>query len=164
MGKQYVQQRWAEVVVALFFTLIGAAVIWDSLRVGMKWGSDGPQPGYFPFYIGMLLVVSAAKVLWDVVRQWNRDQMTDSFATHEEIGMVLKMFIPTVVYVAAIFLLGLYLASAVFIGFFMIWQGKYGWAKALAVGVAVPAALFALFEVWFLLPLPKGPIEALFGF
>ena len=69
------------------FALIGAAVIWDSLRVGMQWGSDGPEPGYFPFYIGVLLLLGAAKVLTDVVRQWNKDDMTDSFATHEEIGM-----------------------------------------------------------------------------
>ena len=90
--------------------------------------------------------------------------MTDSFASHEEIGLVMKMFVPTVVYVVAIFGLGLYVASALFIAFFMIWQGKYSWVKALVVGVAVPAVLFALFEIWFLLPLPKGPIEALLGF
>ena len=164
MNQQHVQRRWAEVVVALFFALIGGAVIWDSLRVGMQWGDDGPQPGYFPFYIGLLLLLGAAKVLLDVVRHWHRDQMTDSFASHEEIGLVMKMFVPTVVYVVAIFGLGLYVASALFIAFFMIWQGKYSWVKALVVGVAVPAVLFALFEIWFLLPLPKGPIEALFGY
>ena len=164
MDRQHVQQRWAEVAVALFFLLIGAAVIWDSLRVGMQWGDDGPQPGYFPFYIGLLLVLGAAKVLFDVVRQWKRESMTDAFATHEEIGLVLKMFIPTVVYVAVIFVLGLYVASALFIAFFMIWQGQYKPLKAGLVGIAVPAALFALFEIWFLLPLPKGPVEALFGY
>ena len=114
MDRQHVQQRWAEVAVALFFLLIGAAVIWDSLRVGMQWGDDGPQPGYFPFYIGLLLVLGAFKVLFDVVRQWKRESMTDAFATHEEIGLVLKMFIPTVFYVAVIFVLGLYVASALF--------------------------------------------------
>jgi len=164
MDSQHVQQRWAEAVVALFFAAIGGAVIWDSVRVGMQWGSDGPEPGYFPFYIGMVLVLGALKVLFDVVRQWSQDHMTDSFATHEEVGLVLKMFVPAVVYVGAIFVLGLYVASALFIAFFMIWQGKYSIVKAVAVSVAVPAVLFALFEIWFLLPLPKGPIEALFGF
>ena len=98
---------------------IGALVIWDSLRVGMQWGDDGPQPGYFPFYIGVLLLLGAAKVMLDVIRRWNEERMTDSFATHEEIGMVLKMFMPTVVYVAAIFMLRLYAASAIFIAAFM---------------------------------------------
>lgn len=164
MDQPHVQRRWAEAVVALFFAVIGAIVIWDSVRVGMQWGDDGPQPGYFPFYIGVLLVAGAAKVMWDASRQWHREQMTDAFATHEEIGLVLKMFVPTVFYVAAIFVLGLYVASALFIAFFMVWQGKYAWSKALTVGIAVPIALFALFEIWFLLPLPKGPVEALFGY
>ncbi|MEY2802779.1 MAG: hypothetical protein RL657_115 [Pseudomonadota bacterium] len=164
MNSQHVQQRWAELVVAFFFAAIGGAVIWDSIRVGMQWGSDGPEPGYFPFYIGLVLVLGAAKVIFDVVRNWSKDDMTDSFATHEEVGLVMKMFIPAVVYVAVIFLLGLYVASAIFIGFFMIWQGKYSIVKAAAVSAAVPAVLFALFEIWFLLPLPKGPIEALFGY
>lgn len=164
MDSQHVQQRWAETVVALFFAAIGSAVIWDRIRVGMRWGSDGPEPGYFPFYIGTLLVLGALKVIVDVIRQWNQENMTDSFATHEEVGLVMKMFLPAVVYVAVIFVLGLYVASALFIAFFMIWQGKYNIPKAVGVSVAVPAVLFALFEIWFLLPLPKGPIEAMFGY
>ncbi len=164
MDSQHVQQRWAETVVALFFAAIGSAVIWGSIRVGMRWGSDGPEPGYFPFYIGTLLVLGALKVIVDVIRQWNQENMTDSFATHEEVGLVMKMFLPAVVYVGAIFVLGLYVASALFIAFFMIWQGKYKLPKAVGVSIAVPAVLFALFEIWFLLPLPKGPIEAMFGY
>ena len=100
----------------------------------------------------------------DVIRRWNEERMTDSFATHEEVGLVMKMFVPTVIYVAIIFLLGLYVSSALFIAAFMVWQGKYSYFKAVSVGVAVPAVLFALFEIWFLLPLPKGPLEALFGY
>ena len=147
----------------LMFTAAGVA-----FAVGAQTYTVGTAarmgPGYFPFYIGLLLVLGAAKVLFDVVRQWKRESMTDAFATHKEIGLVLKMFIPTVVYVAVIFVLGLYVASALFIAFFMIWQGQYKPLKAGLVGIAVPAALFALFEIWFLLPLPKGPVEALFGY
>ena len=164
MENRAIQKRWAEVVVALFFVFIGLAVVADSLRVGMQWGTDGPEPGYFPFYIGILLWVGAGKVLLDVARQWKKDDMTDAFASHEEISLVLKMFVPTVIYVAAIFALGLYVASALFIFAFMVWQGHYSYLKSALVGCAVPAVLFALFEIWFLLPLPKGPIEALFGY
>jgi putative tricarboxylic transport membrane protein len=164
MDKRHIEHRWAEIVVALFFAAIGAAVIIDSIRVGMQWGSDGPEPGYFPFYIGLMLVLGALKVCLNVLRRWRNDQMTDSFATYDELSSVLKMFIPAVVFVVLIFVLGLYVASALFIAFFMVWQGKYNIFKAALVGIAVPAALFALFEIWFLLPLPKGPLEALFGY
>jgi hypothetical protein len=59
--------------------------------------------------------------------------------------------------------LGLYVASTLFIVFFMRRLGRYPWAAAAAVGIGVSAVFFVLFEVWFKLPLPKGPLEAWLG-
>jgi hypothetical protein len=74
------------------------------------------------------------------------------------------MFVPTVAYVVLVALIGIYVASAVYIATFMIWQGKYKWLPTLAVSIGVPVAVFLLFEMWFLIPLPKGPVEHLLGF
>ena len=74
------------------------------------------------------------------------------------------MLWPTVVYVALIVLIGLYVASAIYIGTFMLWQGKYKWPATLAVSLGVPIAMFLMFEIWFLVPLPKGPLEHLLGY
>ena len=74
------------------------------------------------------------------------------------------MLWPTVVYVALIVLIGLYVASAIYIGTFMLWQGKYKWPATLAVSLGVPIATFLMFEIWFLVPLPKGPLEHLLGY
>jgi hypothetical protein len=60
--------------------------------------------------------------------------------------------------------LGIYVASFLYIGAFMLWQGKYGWLPALGVSAGLPIVLFLVFEKWFLVPLPKGPIEHLLGF
>jgi hypothetical protein len=54
--------------------------------------------------------------------------------------------------------------SIIFIAFFMRHLGKYGWAKIAAVSVGTMTAFFLMFEIWFKVPLPKGPIEALLGF
>jgi hypothetical protein len=77
---------------------------------------------------------------------------------------MLLMLIPSVVFTAAIFVLGIYLASLTFVAAFMVWQGKYSVFKSIAVGFGISAALFALFEVWFNLPLPKGFIETWLGY
>jgi len=77
---------------------------------------------------------------------------------------VLTMLWPTIVYVALIVVLGIYVASAIYIGIFMLWQGKYKWPAALAVSLGVPIAMFLMFELWFLVPLPKGPLERLLGY
>jgi putative tricarboxylic transport membrane protein len=150
-----VQMRWMELVVAAFF---------DSFRTGFQWGSDGPQPGYFPFYIGLILVIGALWVALQTIVAWHKDGGVETFATHEEVGLVLKMLIPTVIYVVVLIFMGLYVSSIFFIAFFMVWQGKYSYLKSISVGFIVNAILFALFELWFLVPLPKGPIEALFGY
>jgi len=77
---------------------------------------------------------------------------------------VLAVLLPMVVYVAAIAGLGIYVASFALIAYFMKRHGRYGWPLTVAVSIAVPIAFFLLFERWFLVLLPKGPLEAALGF
>lgn len=149
--------RVLEAVTALFFIVLGAIVISDSLRVGNDWGDDGPKAGYFPFYIGCILAIAGLFVLFTTIKNWRSESGQKPFASYGELKLVLAMFIPTVVYVLGVTFLGLYISSTVFIVAFMMWQGKYHWAKSVAVGVGVSLALYFLFERWFLVPLPKGP-------
>ena len=74
------------------------------------------------------------------------------------------MLVPTIVYVIVLAFVGIYVASALYIATFMIWQGKYRLLPTLVISVAVPVAIFLLFEIWFLVPLPKGPVEHLLGY
>ena len=160
----HIQQRKIEIVVALFFALIGAIVVYDSVRVGYVWASDGPQPGYFPFRIGCILLAGAAWVIFQTVRDWAKDGGKGVFAESDEFALVLKMLIPCAVYAGAVMTIGLYVSSIIFITAFMVWQGKYSVLKSALVGVGVAAFLFVMFEIWFLVPLPKGPVEHLLGY
>jgi len=152
-----------EIAVALLFVVAAAVVIVDSLRVGATWGSDGPRAGYFPFYIGCILAIAGAGIVVQALRRW-KSLCAETFVTRAELKPVLTMLWPTIVYVALIVLLGIYVASAIYIGVFMLWQGKYKWPSALAVSLGVPIAMFLMFELWFLVPLPKGPLEHLLGY
>jgi hypothetical protein len=153
--------RGFEVAVAVLLQVIAIMVIIDSIRVGTDWADDGPKAGYFPFYIGLLLFAAATWVLINALRGGKSDS---SFATREELARVVTMFIPMLVYVAGIALLGIYVSSALLIAFFMIRHGRYRWPLTAAVSLGVPVLLFLVFERWFLVPLPKGPLEALFGY
>ncbi len=159
----YVPTRWAELVVALLFVLAGFVVIGDSLRVGISWGDDGPKAGYFPFYIGCLLAGAGALVAIQAVLRW-KSMAGDVFVTVDRLKPVLTVLVPTIVYVLLIATIGIYVASAIYITGFMIWQGKFRVLPALAAGLGVPIVIFLLFEVWFLIPLPKGPLEHLLGY
>ena len=157
------QTRWVEVVVAALIVVAGLVVIQDSLRVGISWGSDGPKAGYFPFYIGVILAIAGVTVVVQTVLRW-RSLASKTFATRSEMKPVLQMLLPTVVYVVAIAFVGIYVASLVFIIGFMILQGKYRWWHAATIAIIVVVGLFMMFEIWFLVPLPKGPLEAWLGY
>ena len=156
--------RLWEVVVAVLFLIFGAIVVWDSRRLGAQWGSDGPQAGYFPFYIGVFICVASAMNLIQGIAKGSRD----AFVEWGQLRLILVVLLPTLVYVALIanplYSLGIYVPSALFIAFFMRLLGKYGWAKIAAVSVGTMVAFFVMFEIWFKVPLPKGPLEAAFGF
>jgi putative tricarboxylic transport membrane protein len=158
-----IQTRWVELCVALFIVAVGVLVIYDSHRVGASWGDDGPKSGYFPNIIGWILTAAGAWVAGETVFRWKR-LASQVFVTHADFKPVLTMLLPTIGYVILIRFIGIYVASAIYIAGFMIFQGKYKWPIALAVAVGVPLAIFALFEIWFLVPLPKGPLEHILGY
>jgi len=155
--------RYVEVAVAFVIALLGVLVVVDSHRVGASWAEDGPQSGYFPNIIGWILILCGAWIAFQQFRQWRADA-GKVFVSLHDFKPVLAMFLPTVGYVVLIYLIGIYVASAIFIAGFMLFQGKYKWLPTLCVSVGVPLAIFVLFEIWFLVPLPKGPIEHMLGF
>jgi len=154
-------QKGAEMVVAALFLLLGAIVVWDSVRLGARWADDGPQAGYFPFYIGLLVCVSSAVNL--VTAALKKRAADKAFVEVAQLKLVLSVLIPSFVYVALVAWLGIYVASAIFIAFFMRWLGKYPWWKVVAVSLGNSVVFFLIFEIWFKVPLPKGPLENLLG-
>jgi hypothetical protein len=151
--------RTLELAVAAALFALGAVVVFDSFRLGSKWGADGPQSGYFPFYIGLLICVSSAVTFAKALR--DRSLAGKPFVYREQFKRVLTVLIPAGVYVVLVKLLGLYVASALYIAFFMIWLGRYRWWKGITVGVAINAVFFLMFEVWFRVPLFKGEFNPL---
>ncbi|MBU6223523.1 MAG: tripartite tricarboxylate transporter TctB family protein [Burkholderiales bacterium] len=164
MSQGFIQKRLVEIGVALCFVIVGVLVVVDSLRIGYRWANDGPEPGYFIFYIGCLLILGGLLVVAQTLKNWKAADALASFATFGEFKLMLLMLIPTCVYVLGVIFLGIYLASSVFVAAFMMWQGKFSLFKSAIIGLSLSAILFALFEIWFLISLPKGPIEAWLGY
>jgi putative tricarboxylic transport membrane protein len=160
-GDQTVSTRWVEVGVGLALMALALLVVTDSLRVGAGWADDGPKAGYFPFYIGLVLLVASAWTVASQLRRWKRIEV---FAERSQLRSVAAVMGPMVLHVVLIKFVGLYLASALLIGWFMHRHGQHRLAVKLSVPVAVPLVVFVVFERWFLVPLPKGPLEALFGY
>src|ERR1044072_5427092 len=140
--------RTVEAGVTLLIALFGVIVIIGSVKAGINWGAEGPRAGFFPFYIGMAIVASSAINLWNGLREDN-DSL---FAEWGQLRQVLSVVVPTAIYVGVMPFTGLYLASMIFIGWFMRWLGKYRWITVLAVCLGMPIVTYFIFEGWFLVP------------
>lgn len=158
-----ISNRAMEVVVGLVMMGIAVLVMTDSYELGAGWErAIGPQSGYFPFYVALIMFLSSAVIVLSNMLTKSPD--LTSFVQRDQLNLVLKVFIPTVIFVVATIYIGIYVSGFLFIAIFMMWLGKYPLYKALPIAAAVPLVLFVVFEVWFLVPLPKGPIEAWLGF
>lgn len=146
-------------VVAILLFLIGAVVVFQAWRLGPGWTSDGPGAGYFPFYIGLIVCISAVGILVQSLRKATRHSST--FVNREQLRRVLSVLLPACVYVLVIRFLGLYVASAIYIAIFMVVLGKYPPVKSALLGTIVSAVFFVMFEVWFKVPLYKGSLDPL---
>lgn len=156
-----VSSRVLEMAVALAIVLVGALVIYDSWRMGAGWVADGPQAGYFPFYVGVLMVASGAVVF---VKAALSAAPRRRFVEAQQLRSILALLVPTVVFVGLVAVVGIYVGAAVYLAYFMTVLGRFRWTVVAPVAIGVPALLFAFFEIWFLVPLPKGPLESFFGF
>jgi hypothetical protein len=151
-----------DLVVAAILMAVGALVMAGSYELGAGWSPNGPESGYFPFYIGALILLSSTATL--LVTLFTKSPDRTPFVESEQFKRVLQVLIPSFIFAIAIDYIGIYVAGGLFIACFMWWLGKYPLPKVVMVGVLVPLTLFIVFEVWFLVPLPKGPLEAYFGY
>lgn len=151
--------RGVELGTAIVMIAFGALIIIGSLKVGIGWGDEGPKSGFFPFYLGVAIIISS---IANLAAAFTQDPHK-VFADWSQLWQVLAVVIPTAIYVGVIPWAGIYVASLVLIAVFMMWLGRYGIAVSAAVSIGVTVATYLMFEKWFLVPLPKGPIEDLFG-
>jgi hypothetical protein len=151
--------RSVEIGVALSIALLAVVGIIGSLRAGIGWAAEGPQAGFFPFYVSLIVLASSAVNLLSALRE----DAAALFAEWGQLRQVLSVVIPSVVYVLVVPSLGMYVSSGLLIAVFMRWIGRYAWLKVAVLSLAVPVITYLMFERWFLVPLPKGPLEDWLG-
>jgi hypothetical protein len=149
----------ADAAVAVMVTVAGGVVIYGSRELGAGWPSDGPGSGYFPFYIGLILLISGLGILFQAL--FAKKKNTAVFVDGEQFKRVLSVLIPAAGYVLAVQFIGLYVASAIYIALFMMILGKFSWIKSIIAAFIVNAMFFLMFEVWFKVPLFKGEYDLL---
>jgi putative tricarboxylic transport membrane protein len=151
------------VEIVVYVLLIALALIlgYDNIKSGAGWAADGPQAGYLPFYLCIILGGAALFGLVNVVLR--RAESAKTFVTHDQFRRVMQVFVPTLLFCIAMQWLGLYVASFLLIAGFMRFVGRIAWWKSLLTSIVFTIVMFVTFEIAFDVLMPKGPIEALFG-
>ena len=153
--------RHVEIGVAVFMALLAIIGMYGSIKVGIGWGAEGPQAGFFPFYVSAIVLIASGVNIGTVLRDADDGK---TFAKWHELKKVFSVVVPTAIYAAIIPYLGMYVSSAMLIAVFMRWFGKYKLPVVAAVAIGMPLGVFFMFEIWFLVPLPKGPLERYLGY
>jgi len=155
-------QRSVETITLGVILAFAALMAWDNWRTGIRWESTGPQAGYFPFYVSIIL---AGACIYGLAREAVRmSKPSASFVSRDEFRRVMQVFVPTLAFVPATQWLGLYVASFALISGFMYWIGKLKPWVSLVTGFVFSLAMFVVFEVAFDVIMPKGPLERLLGY
>jgi hypothetical protein len=158
--------RGADLTTAFVLMLLGGVVLADALRLGAGWGSDGPKSGFLPFWLALLLLLVSLGI---AIQAFLRGR-TPPFVTREQLRPVLQVVLPIAAFVLLIappglsWGLGLYVSGGIYLAFYMRWVGRHDWRAVIALAVIVPVVTFVVFERWFLVPMPKGPLEAWLGY
>jgi hypothetical protein len=152
-------RRAVEIGTAAALAAAGVVVSTASLAHDIGWSGAGPGAGYFPFRVGVLLTVAGVAL----IVQHLRVRADAVFATRSDLRRTLGVVLPTAALAAGTMVLGSYVASGLFLAFMMRRHGGYGWLPAAALGAASIAAFYAVFDLWFRVPLAKGPLEAALG-
>jgi putative tricarboxylic transport membrane protein len=151
--------RAADLATAVVLMGLGGLVIFDAIRLGYDWGSDGPKSGFFPFWLAVAMVVACGLILLQALRR-----STDKpFVSRTQLRPVLSVLVPATAMVLVTAVAGLYVAAAIYIAFYMRWVGRHRWLAIAVLALGIPLATFVIFERWFLVPMPKGPLEAWLG-
>lgn len=154
--------RTVEIVVSLLLLALAATLGYDNWRTGIGWDSTGPQPGYFPFYLAVIL---AAASLYGLIRAALSSELAgETFVTRAQLRRVMAVFVPTLLFCVTTQFLGIYVASFLLISLFMRLVGKIAWWKSIMTAFVFTAVMFVTFDIVFDVIMPKGPLEAAFGY
>ena len=150
-----ISNRAMEIATAAILLAFSGLFLWSSYKLGFRWSADGPQSGFFPFYVSLFIFVSSLVVLFQGIAG-KAAKLHETFVEWGPFKQVLSVLIPAFAFVVGVQLIGIYVAAVIYIALFMRFLGNYGWVRSVAISVIICVLFFFMFEVWFQVPLYKG--------
>lgn len=147
--------RNAEVACGLLLLVLGLVIVWESLKLKVGWGFNGPEAGFFPFWLAIGLVISSSLITIQALLS-KKPTIRQPFVSREGLFSVIKVGVPAFAMVALTEAIGLYPAALIYIAIYMRWIGAHSWVTTALVSVLIPLSSYFIFDKWFLIPMPRG--------
>lgn len=154
-------RRTLELVVAVLVTAFGATIIWGAREFDIGWDERGPGTGYFPFWVGVVVVIGGLGALGEAILR-RGDARIPALSLGQG-KRALAFLVPLVGFLLVTSVLGLYVGMTLYLIAIMTLQGGYRLPAALAVGLGTAVFFFVMFEKLLKVGLMKGPLEAWLG-
>jgi hypothetical protein len=159
-----ISRRALELATAVLTGSFGVAVVVQSLDNGIGWSRAGVDSGTFPFLTGIIIVLGSLYNLVRGVVPVASLANVPIAITPIELRRIAGLFVPAAIFVAAIPLAGIYLASAGYIFAVLAIPKHQSVPRALAMALATAIGLYVVFERMFQVSLPHGALAAALGF
>jgi hypothetical protein len=163
-SRTLVTHRTLEIIAALLAFAFGASIALGALEYNIGWGEHGPEPGYFPFWMGVVVVVGATGALLEALFS-RRLPGLPAAINADQARRIAAFLLPMLGFlvVTVALKLGLYVGTVIYLLTVMLWQGRYRLPAAVAVSFGTAVVFFLMFERWLQVPLMTGPLEAWLG-
>lgn len=156
--------RKAEIICAVIIMCIGILVVYDSVRLNIGWGMNGPDPGFFPFILGMIVVIGCIYTIAQAIARKGIAKSDKPFIPKGALKPILNVIIPASLMVLLTEYIGLYISAGLYMAVYMRWIGRNRWTTVLILSISIPLITYFVFDKVFLIPMPKGSLEGIIGF
>ena len=159
-----ITRRTAEAGMATLTTLLGLTTMLGASEYGIGWSPSGPQPGAFPFYMGLMITLaSVGNALVALFQGTAQEAGRASFISRKQLKLVAGFALPMIGFVVASLLLGLYAGTALYMFGTLVFQNGYSRTRASIIALGLPVFFYFLIERTFKVGMLKGPLEAALG-
>src|SRR5512137_2408951 len=107
--------RRADIYVGLGLMAVGLLVLGDAIRIGFGWGMSGPEAGFFPFYMGLGIVISTFFFLLRAIKIHRKEGSGKPLVPEGGTAQILWVLLPAIGVILLTELLGLHLATILYL-------------------------------------------------
>ena len=150
--------RKADIAVGVVILWIGLLVMFESIRLDIGWGMEGPRAGFYPFIMSLGVVAGSVIILAQAFQRKGVSGPGQPFIPPGAIKPVLQCVVPAALMVFLTEYIGLYVAAGLYMAVYMRWIGRHRWRTVVILSIAIPLASYVVFDKLFLIPMPEGSL------